>query len=342
MKEAALWKKRGERVVCLTCERKCVLKEGETGFCKTRICSDGKIWSLVYGEISSMSLNPIEKKPFFHFYPGTFSLTAGTWSCNFTCPWCQNYEISKFPENIEKGERISPEEFIRIMLSLKNCHGTSLSFNEPTLLLEYALELFPLAKERGFYNTFVSNGYMTQEALKALHSAGLDAINIDIKGGKESVKLYCDADVEKVWRNAVKARELNIWVEITTLLIPGVNDSEKILREIAWRIKKELGDDVPWHITRYFPAWEFEKKFKIPPTPVENLEKAVLIGRETGLKYVYIGNVPGHKFESTYCPQCSRILIKRFSVKLVENKLTPSNTCPYCGYKISMGKILQV
>lgn len=333
MKEAILWRKEREGIRCLTCERICLIGEGKTGFCRTRKVKDGKLWTLVYGDISSMSLNPIEKKPFFHFYPGSFALTLGTWSCNFTCPWCQNYEISKFPEFIGKGERMSVGEVIEMMKGLKNCEGTSISFNEPTLLFEYSVELFESAKKFGYYNTYVTNGYMTLEALKMLHQAGLDAMNIDIKGTDEVLKRYCGVEGVRVWRNAVEARKLGIWLELTTLLIPGVNNSMKEVRKIAERIKKELGEEVPWHITRFYPAFEFQN---LPPTPVEEVERAVEIGKEVGLKYVYIGNIPGHKYESTYCPNCGKALIKRYGFQILENLLKGSNLCPFCKWEIKI------
>ncbi len=332
MKEALLWKKEGEIVICLTCERRCKISEGELGFCKTRKNPKGTLWTLVYGEISSINLNPIEKKPFFHFYPGTFALTVGSWSCNFTCPWCQNYEISKYVY-IGKGEYISPQDFIELMKRL-NSQGTSISFNEPTLLLEYSIDLFKLAKKNGYYNTFVTNGYMTLDALKALYDAGLDGMNIDIKGNEEIVKKYCGAELNKVWKNAIEAKRMGIWVELTTLLIPGINDSEEDVKEIARRIINELGDETPWHITRYYPAYEFLNKVYIPPTPVKKLEWAVELAMSMGLKYVYLGNVPGHKYENTYCPSCKEALIKRYGFQILENLLKDSPKCPFCSLEM--------
>ncbi len=298
---------------------------------------DGKLWTLVYGEISSISLNPIEKKPLFHFYPGSFAITIGTWSCNFTCPWCQNYEISKFPEFIGRGEKYSSTELIEMMRTLRNCKGTSISFNEPTLLFEFSLELFEKTKKYGYYNTYVTNGYMTLNALRMLRSAGLDAMNIDIKGSDWVLKKFCGADGKKVWRNAVEAKKLGIWIELTTLLIPGVNNSRKDIKEIADRIRNELGEDVPWHITRFYPAFEFGN---VPPTPVEEIERAYETGKESGLKFIYVGNIPGHIYESTYCPGCGEVLIKRYGFQILENLLKTSNRCPFCGYEIPMGKKL--
>ena len=339
IKEAILQENLNGKIRCLTCERKCTISENSTGFCKTRKNINGKIYTLVYGEISSLSANPIEKKPFHHFWPGSIALTAGTWSCNFDCPWCQNHEISKSPEMIGMGEYISPEKFIELMKKLK-CQGTSFSFNEPTLLLEYAIDVFKIAKSQGYYNTYVTNGYMTKEALMLLIDAGLDAMNIDIKGDKEAVEKYCKADVEKVWRNAKIAKENGIWIEITTLVIPGVNDEETILRNIAKRIKIELGPDTPWHITRYYPAYKFLSEIYVPPTPIKTLEKAIIIGKEEGLNYVYCGNVPGHPFENTYCPKCNSLLIKRFGLKLLECYLSEDKKCPNCKEKIPIiGKI---
>jgi len=191
-----------------------------------------------------LSEHKSHRKNFFHFYPGTKALTIGTWSCNFLCPWCQNYNISKKAENIGKGEFISPEKFIEIMNKYK-CDGTSISFNEPTPLFEYSTSVFKLAKKKNYYNTFVSNGYMPEEALNILIDSGLDAINFDIKGNKEFVKRYCGVDMSKIWKNIKIAKKKGIWVEIITLVIEGYNDREEDIKEIAKRIRDEIGEEVP-------------------------------------------------------------------------------------------------
>ncbi|MEN3045092.1 MAG: AmmeMemoRadiSam system radical SAM enzyme [Candidatus Hydrothermales bacterium] len=327
VKESIYEKKNGYSI-CLVCERRCKLKKGDLGFCKTRINVDGKIYTLIYGDISSLSINPIEKKPFFHFYPGTKALTVGSFSCNFLCPWCQNFEISKTPENIGKGEYISPKRFIELMKKYK-CAGTSISFNEPTLLLEYSVDVFKLAKSENYYNTFVSNGYMTEEALNRLIDAGLDAINYDLKGNREFVKKFCGADVEKVWRNIKISKNKGLWVEIITLVIEGFNDKEEDIRGIAKRIKEEVGDDIPYHLTRYYPSY----KFSSPPTSVKRLEILRDVALNEGLQYVYIGNVPFHKYENTYCHNCKVLLIKRNIFDVEENKVIKGK-CFKCGVKI--------
>ena len=332
-KEALLFENLDGRVRCCACERRCELLPDALGFCKTRRNVGGRLYTLVYGEISSISANPIEKKPLFHFHPGSKALTIGTWSCNFTCPWCQNYDISKSPESIGKGRFLSPENLIDLVRRSK-CQGTSISFNEPTLLLEYSLDVFQLAKRHGYYNTFVTNGYMTPEALNALIQSGLDAMNIDIKGDAEAVLQFCSADVEKVWENAVAARKRGVWVEITTLLIPGINDKYETVREIARRIKYELGDDTPWHTTAYYPAYKFRDEHYVPPTPIATLERARNIGKTEGLKYVYTGNAPGHPFENTYCPKCDELVVERRGLSVTKYSVTPERRCPGCGLEI--------
>lgn len=334
-REALLYEPLGSRVRCRTCERHCLIREGESGFCLTRKNVGGKLYTLVYGDISSVSANPIEKKPFFHFYPGTKALTIGSWSCNFTCPWCQNHEISKAPENIGRGQYLSPTAFIEL-LQRYDCQGTSVSFNEPTLLLEYSLDIFDLARNRGYYNTYVTNGYMTREALEMLVAHGLDAMNIDTKGEAEAVKKFCTADVDIVWRNAALAKERGVWVELTTLVIPGVNDAEDGLWRIARRIKRELGDDTPWHLSGYYPAYKFNRETYVPPTPVSTLEKARDIGIAERLKYVYTGNVPGHPYENTYCPRCQRLLIERYGFSVTRYCVTRDKHCPACGEEITV------
>lgn len=328
--EALLYEAAPVGVRCGLCERRCLIAEDQLGFCRTRRNIRGQLHTLVYGDVASVSANPIEKKPFFHFYPGTNALTVGTWSCNFTCPWCQNWDISKSPGEVGKGKFISPTMFMELMGEY-GCQGTSFSFNEPTLLFEYSLDVLSLARDSGYYNTFVTNGYLTEDALRMLVNHGLDAVNIDIKGDAETVRQYCDADAEIVWRNAIMAKDLDLWVELTTLVIPGLNDSGDILRGIARRIKKDLGGDVPWHVTGYYPAHLFAVESRFPPTSPSSLEKVRKIGVSEGLKFVYAGNLPGHPYGDTYCPRCGQTVIERFGVRLTRYNLTPDNRCPDCG-----------
>jgi len=335
IRQALLYEHLGDKVQCHTCERLCLIPEGGLGSCATRKNIGGRLYTLEYGDISSISANPIEKKPFFHFYPGTKALTIGSWSCNFTCPWCQNYDISKSPQNIGKGRYISPATFIELARQY-HCQGTSVSFNEPTMLFEYSLDIFNLARDRGYYNTYVTNGYMTVPALEALVAHGLNAMNIDIKGETEMVRRFCGADVNIVWRNATLAKGRGVWVELTTLIIPGVNDTEGELSRIGQRIKSELGDATPWHLTGYYPAYKFKSESYVPATPVSTLEKARDIGKAEGLKYVYVGNMPGHPYENTYCPNCNQPLIERYGFSITKYSISPDKHCPYCGEEISI------
>ncbi|MBO3842793.1 MAG: AmmeMemoRadiSam system radical SAM enzyme [Candidatus Brockarchaeota archaeon] len=316
----------------MTCERRCRIRSGLKGFCNTRMNINSKLYTLVYGDISSISANPIEKKPFFHFYPGTLALTAGSWSCNFACPWCQNFEISKTPPDLVKANYISPERFVEIALN-HGCDGTSISFNEPTLLLEYGLDLFPLARKKGLYNTYVSNGYMTLQALDALAESGLDAIKFDVKGDEEVYEKYCGGVREEVvWRNAHRAKELGLHVEIVNLVIPGVNDDEDCLKRLVEKHIKELGSDAPLHFTRYHP----EYKFNVPSTPVKTLEKARELARSLGVLFSYVGNVPGHRYENTWCPACGELLIQRLGFNVLSNRVTSGGKCPKCGFQIPL------
>jgi pyruvate formate lyase activating enzyme len=333
VRQALLFEPTGDKLRCLICERRCLLGEGETGFCGTRRNSGGRLYTLVYGDISSMSVNPIEKKPLFHFHPGSKALTIGSWSCNFSCPWCQNYDISKSPGNVGRGQFMSAARFVNLVAQ-KGCQGTSISFNEPTLLLEYSLDVFRLAKEAGYYNTYITNGYMTETALDLLVEHGLDALNIDIKGPPEAVRRYCGADGNVVWRNALWAKERGRWVELTTLVIPGVNDAEEDLRQVAQRAFRELGADTPWHVTGYYPAYRFARDKYVPATPVSTLERARDAGRAEGLHYVYVGNVPGHPYENTYCPSCGELLIERRGYRILKQGIHEDRNCAGCGKRI--------
>ncbi|MBC7224673.1 MAG: radical SAM protein, partial [Anaerolineae bacterium] len=228
----------------------------------------------------------------------------------------------------EAGRYISPGEFVEMALAW-GCQGTSVSFNEPTLSLEWSLDLFPLARRAGLYNTFVTNGYMTEEALERLADAGLDAMNVDIKGDAEAVRQYCGADVEKVWRNCRLARARGIWVEVTTLVVPGVNDAEAVLRGIAERIARDLGPETPWHVNRYYPTYQF----RAPETPLATLDRARQWALEAGLHYVYVGNVGTHPAMHTWCPRCGAVLVER-RILGVRRSTLQDGRCPSCGQQV--------
>ncbi len=331
VRRALLYDKLSEKNVrCNTCERRCVISPGKLGFCKTRQNQDGELHTLQYGLSSGISANPMEKKPFYHFWPGSYALTVGSWSCNSSCPWCQNFHTSKFPPDPTKSEYITPEKFVELMKKYR-CQSTSISFNEPTLSLEWSIDLFKLARAQGFSNTFVTNGYMTLETLRILHDAGLDALCIDVKGDVEAVRKYCGLDVQVVWRNVRESKKLGMHVEVVNLVIPGVNDREEQLRKLAKRHLREADRETPLHFTAYYPAY----KFDAPPTPVSTLERAHDVAVSEGLEFVYIGNVPGHQYENTYCPGCGELLIKRFGLELLETNFK-GNNCPSCGHEIPL------
>ena len=277
----------------------------------------------------------MEKKPFYHFWPGSRALTVGGWSCNSECPWCQNFHISKCQPDPSRSEYIPPEKFVELVRKY-GCNSTSISFNEPTLSFEWSTDVFELARARGYGNTFVTNGYMTPEALRNLHTAGLDALCIDVKGDAEAVRKYCGFDVEVVWRNVRESRELGMHVEVVNLVIPGVNDRADQIRELARRHLTGAGKETPLHFTAYYPAY----KFDAPPTPVPALERAYKIARSEGIEFVYIGNVPGHPYENTYCPGCGELLIERFGLELVRVNLR-GKWCPRCGREIPVVGVIR-
>jgi pyruvate formate lyase activating enzyme len=328
-RESLLQEGSGRRIRCNVCERRCTIAAGGLGWCRTRENRGGRLVTLIYGAVSSLAANPIEKKPFYHFYPGTRALTAGSWSCNFGCPWCQNWDISKVRPP-RKCECISPEQFVGLTEE-HGCQGTSISFNEPTLSLEWSLDVFRLARARNLYNTYVTNGYMTPEALSLLQDAGLDAMNVDVKGDAASAKRFCrGVDVEKVWSTCKNARSRGVHVEITTLIIPGVNDTDAALGGLAQRILTDLGPETPWHVIGYHPAY----RFTAPPTPVRTLESAWHIGRDAGLDFVYVGNILGHRYDNTYCPECGALLIERSGFDVLRNAVGHGR-CPQCGRDVA-------
>lgn len=338
VREATLYEKLGgSRVKCGLCERRCLIEEGGAGFCRTRANVGGKLYTLVYGDVSALESRPIEIKPFFHYWPGSTALTFSTWSCNFKCPWCQNHALSRGLPSLDPSRFTPPERLVEEALR-RGDEGLCVSFQEPTLFFESAVECFKLGAAKGLYCCFVSNGYMTLGALRMLKESGLDGLKVDVKGGEGVYERYCGgvkADV--VWRNARVAKELGIHVEVVNLIVTGVNDDESDILELAERHVKELGPNAPIHFTRYFPAYRFSN----PPTKLETLEKAYRLARKAGAKFVYLGNVPGHPLENTYCPRCGFKLIERFAHGIVKCNLTKDNKCPKCGSEIPIaGKVI--
>ena len=299
--------------------------------CGTRINIGGKLYTVTYGNISSISNNPMSKKPFYHFKPDKYALTVGSWSCNFVCPWCQNFDISKLkPHNCKY---ISPEDFVDL-LKIYGSHGTSFSFNEPSVsLFEYFLEVMEKAKKLGYFNTYVTNGYMTPEAIDLLVKHGLDAANVDVKGCPGKIDRWIGADINKILQSAKILKRRGVHIEITTLVIPGINDNEECLKYIAKRILEDLGDETPWHVTRYYAVYKALGKGLPSATPIVTVKRAREIGLETGLKFVYTGNFANREGENTYCPYCGELLIERdypFNVKV----LIDEPVCPKCGAKL--------
>ncbi len=331
VREAILYDKLANgKVRCGLCERRCTIEDGLRGYCKTRMNINGKLYTLVYGDLSALESRPIEIKPFFHYWPGSTALTFSTWSCNFNCIWCQNFHLSKVEPKPEKARFVSPEKVVNMAIRNGN-QGLCASFQEPTLLTEWNIEVFKLGSKMGLYCCYVSNGYMTLKALKLLKGAGMDGLKIDVKGDQEVYEKYCGgADVGKVWRNAEYAKKMDIHVEIVNLVVTGVNDDEECLRWIIEQHLKHVGPETPLHFTRYYPAY----KFSNPPTRIETLEKAYRMAKKAGVMYPYIGNVPGHPYENTYCPSCGIPVIKRYGSYLVECKVTNEGKCPNCGWVI--------
>jgi len=329
--EAMFYVSTGEEVRCALCNQRCIIKEGRKGICGVRLNRQGRLYSLVYGMAVATDVDPIEKKPFFNFYPGTTAYSVATVGCNFRCLHCQNWEISQMPKGEGGkivGNPLSPEKIVANAKSM-GCKSIAYTYTEPTIFFEYAYDTAKFAHKEGIMNVFVSNGYTSAEAIKEI-APYLDAVNIDLKGFSETFyHKVCGAKLQPVLDNIRLFKELGIWVELTTLIIPGHNDDEHQLEEIAWFIKG-VGEDIPWHITAFYPAY---KLLDVPPTPVESLRMARDIGMKAGLRYVYEGNIPGQGGESTYCFSCGELLIRRHGFEIIENILTDS-TCPKCNARI--------
>ena len=316
----------GNKVQCSLCCHRCLISPGKRGICAVRENRDGTLYSLVYDKVIAQNIDPIEKKPLFHFQPGSISYSIATPGCNFRCRHCQNADISQLPHDhggVVLGEEVAPSAIVAAALKTR-CTSISYTYTEPTIYFELAYETARLAVEAGLKNVFVTNGYITPEALGVIRPY-LHAANIDLKGFTDDFyKNICGARLQPVLDAIRLYKEFSIWIEITTLVIPGHNDSDEELRDIA-RFIRSVGEDIPWHVTRFHPTYKLTDQ---PRTPLATLKRAQQIGFEAGLRYVYEGNIPGES-EDTVCWSCKKRLVKRIGFSVEENKVKEGK-CSYC------------
>ena len=332
MEEARFYEKQGDqRVRCHLCAHECLIEPGKRGICLVRENRGGRLYSLVYGKIVSRSNDPIEKKPLFHFLPGTRSYSIATVGCNLQCQHCQNYEISQYPRLYDlevPGQEFTPEQMVGQVLKARSA-SISYTYIEPTIFAEFAYDTALLARKKGIRNIFVSNGYMTESSARAMAEV-LDGNNIDLKSFTDSFyRKICKATLQPVLDTIALMKHSGVWVEVTTLVIPGLNDSDGELRNIAHFVK-DVGRDIPWHVSAFHPTY---KMLDRPYTPAETLLRARRIGLEAGLRYVYTGNIPGEGGESTYCYECKEVLIDRIGYTIRAN-LLKDGSCSKCGAPI--------
>ncbi len=330
VREAILWSSTESGAVrCALCAHRCLIAEGKRGICGVRQNNGGVLETLVYGRLVSAGVDPIEKKPLYHFLPGSASYSIATAGCNMRCAHCQNYSISQVGEGTPPGS-FEESRWVVSQALEAGARSISYTYTEPTIFLEYALDVMALARERGLYNIFVSNGYMTEEALDRTEGL-LDAVNVDVKAFEDSFyKKICGARLGPVLETVRRLWERGVWVEVTTLVIPGYNDSERELTALA-EFLASVSTDIVWHVTGFYPTHRLRDA---PPTSSATLEHARELGMAAGLKYVYTGNRPGAGGESTYCPGCGEMVICRSGFALLENTLE-DGACPGCGCSIA-------
>lgn len=331
MKEAMLYDRLPDQAVrCRLCAHACRIADGQRGICHVRENRAGTLYSLVYGRTISQAADPIEKKPLLHFHPGTLAYSVATVGCNFHCRWCQNWEISQasLARLEQAGRAATPEQVLRAARR-SGCRSIAYTYTEPTIFAEYALDIGRLAHGAGLANVFVTNGFMSGDMLAAF--AGLiDAANVDLKAFRDSTyRQYLGGRLQPVLDSLLALRRQGVWIEVTTLLVPGVNDDPAELREAARFLARELGPGTPWHLSRFFPRYRMTDT---PATPIEGLERAAAIGAEEGLRYVYVGNTGTE--ENTRCHQCGALLIRRVGYEVLERRVTPGGSCPACAAAI--------
>lgn len=319
-------------ITCDLCAHRCRIPVGGLGLCRVRQNIDGALYTLVYGRAISQHIDPIEKKPLYHVRPGSSSYSIATPGCNFQCVWCQNWEIAQWAREHSPlvGNHAPPEHVVKAAKAYR-CHSIAYTYTEPTIFFEYTYDIARLAHDSGLLNVYVTNGFMTGEMLDMIHPY-LDAANVDLKAFNDATyKRYLKARLQPVLDSLIKLKACGVWVEVTTLIIPDINDDPAELRDLTEFIVTHLGVDVPWHISRYFPHYKMVDK---PPTPVPTLYRAREIGLEAGLRHIYVGNVGGSTGRDTVCPVCDAVLILRRGYEIVENVIA-DDKCPQCGATIA-------
>ena len=314
-------------VQCNLCAHHCRIKEGGRGLCRVRENRDGRLFTLVYGNLISKNIDPIEKKPLYHFLPGTRAYSIATPGCNFRCAWCQNWQISQMPRlmDLSEDQRVMPEQIVKKALSTQ-CQTIAYTYTEPTIFFEYCYDIARLAKAEGIKNIFVTNGYMTPEMLEMIHPY-LDAANVDIKAFRdEPYQTLMNGHLKPVLENCKLMKSLGIWLEVTTLIVPGINDDPSELKELATFILEELGPETPWHLSRFYPKYKMMDR---DPTDEEILFQTKEMGESIGLDYIYVGNVIGRN--NTKCKTCGRELISRHGYTIHNSGLDSEGKCEHCG-----------
>jgi pyruvate formate lyase activating enzyme len=336
MRIADLWTNYNGKVRCLACARRCLIGEGQIGFCGVRSVKNGKLYLEVYGKVAAAHVDPIEKKPVLHLNPGSKIFSFSTTGCSWMCMYCQNFEISQ--RRKVEGYDLTPEEIVEMARSYES-EGIAFTYNEPMIFSEFAHDVAVIAKKYNMITIYVTNGYGTPEAADYI-SKFLTAATIDFKGNGEEkfLKRYVGAtSAEPIFETAKALKEKGVHIEITDLVIPQIGADLNHARRLARFVVENLGDETPVHFLRFHPDY---KLMNIPWTPVKLLEEHYKVAKEEGLKYVYIGNVPGHPYEDTYCPNCGERVIDRYSFKIVDWRLTDDMRCKRCGFKIPIkGKL---
>ena len=332
LREAALWHHEPDGVVrCDLCAHACRLTEdGAWGLCGVRVVKDGRLMTGVYGRLVALHDDPIEKKPLYHFFPGSRSLSVATLGCNFRCHFCQNAAISQRRRKPASGEPVSPDEIVALAAE-RGCRSVAFTYTEPTVFFEYARDTAALAHAHGVKTVFVTNGFLSAAALDAIAPV-LDAANVDLKAfSDDTYRHVLGGRLPPVLDTLVRMRERGIWIEVTTLVVPGLNDGDEELTAIAAFIADQLGPDTPWHVSRFHPSHEMTDR---GPTPAGTLEKALAAGHRAGLRHVYAGNVPGHRAQNTVCAGCGTLLIQRGGYDVTGPGL-PNGRCPTCAQPLA-------